>query len=56
MLIATSVLALLAAGAGSMLAAAAVLLLSSKAHRAAAIKQGTIPLLAIVSLIIAIAL
>ncbi|WP_265522888.1 DUF1304 domain-containing protein [Oerskovia flava] len=36
-------------GTGSMLAAALVLLLSSRAHRAAAIKQGMLPLLAVLA-------
>jgi putative membrane protein len=40
---------LLLAGTGSMLAAASVLLLSSRAHRAAAVKQGTLPLLAVLT-------
>jgi putative membrane protein len=40
-------LTLVLSGTGSMLAAALVLLLSSKQHRAAAIKQGTLPLLAV---------
>ncbi|WP_394163179.1 DUF1304 domain-containing protein [Galactobacter valiniphilus] len=40
-------LTLVLAGAGSMLAAALVLLLSSRQHRAAALKQGTLPLLAV---------
>ncbi|CAM2811194.1 DUF1304 domain-containing protein [Actinomyces slackii] len=41
--------ALVLAGAGSMLAAALVLLLSSRPHRAAALKQGGLPLLAVVA-------
>lgn len=44
------------AGVGSMLAAALVLLLSSRAHRAAAIKQGTLPLLAVLALVVGLAL
>ena len=40
---------LLLAGTGSMLAAATVLLLSSPAHRAAAVKQGALPLLAVLA-------
>lgn len=40
---------LLLAGTGSMLAAATVLLLSSPAHRGAAVKQGTLPLLAVLA-------
>lgn len=43
-------------GTGSMLAAALVLLLSSPDKRAAAIKQGTLPLLAILALGLGIAL
>ncbi|WP_338403933.1 DUF1304 domain-containing protein [Cellulosimicrobium arenosum] len=39
-------------GTGSMLAAALVLLLSSRAHRAAAITQGTLPLLAVLALVV----
>lgn len=39
--------ALVLAGTGSMLAAALVLLLSSPEHRVAALKQGTLPLLAV---------
>ena len=42
--------ALALAGTGSMLAAALVLLLASPAHRAAAIKQGTLPVLATLAL------
>ncbi|WP_454041021.1 DUF1304 family protein [Cellulosimicrobium sp. Marseille-Q8652] len=42
-------------GTGSMLAAALVLLLSSRAHRAAAVKQGTLPLLAVVAVVVALA-
>ena len=38
------------AGAASMLAAAAVLFIASAPHRAAAVKQGTFPLLAVGSL------
>ncbi|ARD41971.1 DUF1304 domain-containing protein [Actinomyces gaoshouyii] len=44
--------ALALAGTGSMLAAALVLLLSSRPHRAAALKQGSLPLLAVVALAI----
>lgn len=40
--------ALILAGTGSMFAAAAVLFLSSKQKRPAAIKQGTLPLLALI--------
>ena len=43
--------ALALAGTGSMLAAALVLLLSSPAHRGAALKQGTLPLLAVLALV-----
>ena len=39
--------ALVLAGAGSMLAAALVLLLASPEHRAASLKQGALPLLAV---------
>ncbi len=46
---------LLLAGTGSMLAAACVLLLSSRAHRAAAVKQGTLPLLAVLAVLVALA-
>ncbi len=45
-------LTLVFAGAGSMLAAALVLLISSPSHRGAAIKQGTLPLLAVLSLVV----
>ncbi len=38
------------AGVGSMLAAAAVLFIASAPHRAAAVKQGAFPLLAVGSL------
>lgn len=48
--------ALALAGTGSMLAAAIVLLLASPAHRAAAIKQGTLPLLAVLALVIGLAI
>lgn len=44
-------LTLVFAGVGSMLAAALVLLISSPSHRGAAIKQGTLPLLAVLSLV-----
>ena len=37
------------AGTGSMLAAALVLLLASRAHRAAALKQGALPLIAVLA-------
>ncbi|MGY5318759.1 DUF1304 domain-containing protein [Neomicrococcus lactis] len=46
--------ALIFAGAGSMLAAALVLVLSSPDKAAAAIKQGTIPLLGLVALTISL--
>jgi len=45
-------LTLVFAGVGSMLAAALVLLISSPSHRGAAIKQGTLPLMAVLSLVI----
>lgn len=48
--------ALALAGTGSMLAAALVLLLASPAHRAAAIKQGTLPLLAVLAVVIGLAI
>lgn len=48
--------ALALAGTGSMLAAATVLLLSSPAHRSAAIRQGTLPLLAVLGLVTGLAL
>ena len=41
--------ALVLAGTGSMLAAALVLLLASRAHRAAALKQGALPLIAVLA-------
>ncbi|MFC7624355.1 DUF1304 domain-containing protein [Microlunatus sp. GCM10028923] len=44
--------ALTLAGVGSMLAAALVLFLSSAQHRSAAIKQGAVPLLAVIVLVI----
>lgn len=44
--------ALILAGTGSMLAAALVLLLSSASHRAAALKQGTLPLLAVLATVV----
>lgn len=47
---------LMLAGTGCMLAAATVLLLSSPAHRGAAVKQGTLPLLAVITLLISLAL
>ncbi len=46
--------ALVLAGTGSMLAAALVLLLSSPLHRAAAVKQGTLPALAVVTTVVAL--
>lgn len=48
--------ALIFAGAGSMLAAATVLFASSPDKRGAAIKQGAIPLVAVILLAIAVAL
>jgi putative membrane protein len=48
--------ALVLAGTGSMLAAALVLLLSSPDKRGAAIKQGTLPLLAVVALAVGLTL
>jgi putative membrane protein len=45
--------ALVFAGAGSMAAAAAVLFLSSPDKRGAALKQGVVPLLAVVALLVA---
>ncbi|CAM3637802.1 DUF1304 domain-containing protein [Isoptericola cucumis] len=48
--------ALALAGTGSMLAAALVLFLSSPAKRGAAVKQGTLPLLAVVALAVGLAL
>ncbi|MER6970832.1 DUF1304 domain-containing protein [Nocardioides sp. NPDC000445] len=48
--------ALVFAGAGSMAAAAAVLFISSPDKRGAALKQGVIPLLAVVALAISVAL
>lgn len=50
---ATAGLALVYAGAGSMAAAAAVLFLSSPDKRSAAVKQGFVPLLAVVLLLVA---
>lgn len=47
--------ALVLAGTGSMAAAATVLLLSSPAHASAALKQGVVPLLAVIAVAIAIA-
>lgn len=44
--------ALVFAGAGSMAAAATVLLVSSPDKRAAALKQGVVPLLAVVALLV----
>lgn len=46
---------LMLAGTGCMLAAATVLLLSSPAHRGAAVRQGTLPLLAVLALLLALA-
>jgi len=48
--------ALVLAGTGSMLAAALVLFLSSPGKRGAALKQGTVPLLAVVALVVGLAL
>lgn len=48
--------ALVFAGAGSMFAAATVLFLSSPDKRGAALKQGTIPLVAVILLLIAVAM
>ncbi|WP_183098032.1 DUF1304 domain-containing protein [Nocardioides pelophilus] len=47
--------ALVLAGTGSMAAAAIVLLLSSPAHASAALKQGVVPLLAVVAVVLGIA-
>ncbi|MFF2454738.1 DUF1304 domain-containing protein [Isoptericola sp. NPDC058082] len=47
--------ALVLAGTGSMLAAALVLFLSSPGKRAAAVKQGTVPLLAVLALVVGLA-
>ncbi|MFC8598729.1 MULTISPECIES: DUF1304 domain-containing protein [unclassified Isoptericola] len=47
--------ALVLAGTGSMLAAALVLFLSSPDKRGAALKQGTVPLLAVVALVVGLA-
>ncbi|MFD6176975.1 MULTISPECIES: DUF1304 domain-containing protein [unclassified Isoptericola] len=44
--------ALVLAGTGSMLAAALVLFASSAGKRGAAVKQGTVPLLAVVALVV----
>lgn len=49
-------LTLVLTGTGSMFAAALVLLLSSPELRASAIKQGTLPLLAVAALLIGLAL
>ncbi|HEX7351677.1 DUF1304 domain-containing protein [Brachybacterium sp.] len=43
---------LVLAGTGAMLAAATVLLLSSRAHRRAAVTQGTLPLLAVLATVL----
>ena len=48
--------ALVLAGTGSMLAAAVVLFLSSPGKRGAAVKQGTVPLLAVLALVLGLAL
>ena len=48
--------ALVLAGAGSMTAAALVLLVSSPSHRGAAVKQGTLPFLGVVALVLALVL
>jgi len=48
--------ALALAGTGSMLAAALVLGLASSAHRGAAVRQGTLPLLAVLALVGGLAL
>ncbi|MFE6968677.1 DUF1304 domain-containing protein [Isoptericola sp. NPDC057653] len=48
--------ALVLAGTGSMLAAALVLFLSSPGKRGAAVKQGAVPLLAVVVLVVGLAL
>lgn len=48
-------LTLVFAGAGSMLAAALVLFLASAPHRGAAVKQGSLPLLAVLILILGLA-
>lgn len=42
-------------GVGSMAAAAAVLLLSSREHRRAALSQGTLPVLALVAIVLGLA-
>lgn len=42
------------AGTGCMLAAATVLLVSSPAHRGAAVRQGTLPLLAVIVLLLSL--
>jgi len=47
--------ALVLAGTGSMAAAATVLLVSSPSHASAALKQGVVPLLAVIAVVIAIA-
>ncbi|MFE5338061.1 DUF1304 domain-containing protein [Isoptericola sp. NPDC056573] len=47
--------ALVLAGTGSMLAAALVLFLSSPGKRAAAVKQGAVPLLAVLALVVGLA-
>lgn len=48
--------ALALAGTGSMLAAALVLGLASPAHRGAAVRQGSLPLLAVLALVAGLAL
>jgi putative membrane protein len=45
-------IALVLAGAGSMAAAATVLLVSSPSHASAALKQGVVPLLAVVAVVL----
>ncbi|WP_193104963.1 DUF1304 domain-containing protein [Brachybacterium sp. FME24] len=47
---------LMLVGTGSMLAAATVLLLSSPTHRGAAIRQGLLPLLAVLGVLISLAM
>lgn len=47
-------LTLVFAGVGSMLAAALVLFAASASHRSAAIKQGTVPLLAVAVLVVGV--
>lgn len=45
---------LMLAGTGCMLAAATVLLVRSPAHRGAAVRQGTVPLLAVIVLLLSL--